>query len=113
MPEIRLPAPADGPQPLGPPAVVRDADALAAWIDEQFAADWQANKVKPAPAADTGNFYVVKENDTLWKIASSQLGSGVRWEEIKQLNTDVLKGSEQVRVGMRLKLPNKAVASAN
>jgi nucleoid-associated protein YgaU len=68
---------------------------------------------KPTPAPESGNVYTVKENDTLWKIASAQLGSGVRWEEIKQLNSDVLKGGEQVRVGMRLKLPNKSVASAN
>ncbi len=34
-------AAAEGPKPLGPPAAVRDADALAAWIDEQFAADWR------------------------------------------------------------------------
>lgn len=68
---------------------------------------------KATPAAETGNVYVVKENDTLWKIASSQLGGGARWEEIKKLNADVLKGGEQVRIGMRLKLPNKSVASAD
>ncbi|HVS34296.1 MAG TPA: DUF1549 domain-containing protein [Gemmataceae bacterium] len=47
---------AETPKPLGPPAAVRDADALAAWIDQQFAVDWQANHVTPAPAADDAEF---------------------------------------------------------
>jgi hypothetical protein len=49
-------AAAEGPKPLGPPAAVRDAAALATWIDQQFAADWQANKSKPAPDADDAEF---------------------------------------------------------
>jgi nucleoid-associated protein YgaU len=57
--------------------------------------------------------YTVKDNDSLWKIASEQLGSGNRWAEIRDLNADVLKGSEQVHANMRLKLPAKAVASTN
>ncbi|HSU65684.1 MAG TPA: LysM peptidoglycan-binding domain-containing protein [Tepidisphaeraceae bacterium] len=68
----------------------------------------------PAPApAPTVNYYTVKENDSLWKIASEQLGSGARYTEIRDLNPDVLKGSENVHIGMRLKLPAKAVASTN
>ena len=49
-------AAAEGPKPLGPPAAVLDADALAAWIDGQFAADWETNHVRPAPAADDAEF---------------------------------------------------------
>ena len=49
-------AAAEEPKPLGPPAAVRDADALAAWIDEQFAADWRANRITPAAAADDAEF---------------------------------------------------------
>ena len=49
-------AAADGPKALGPPAAVRDADATAAWIDQQFAADWEANHVRPAAAADDAEF---------------------------------------------------------
>ncbi|HXE55541.1 MAG TPA: LysM peptidoglycan-binding domain-containing protein [Tepidisphaeraceae bacterium] len=55
-------------------------------------------------------WYTVKENDSLWKIASEQLGSGARWSEIRDLNADVLKGSEAVHVNMRLKLPPKGDA---
>ena len=71
---------------------------------------------KPAPAptpAPAANLYTVKENDSLWKIASEQLGSGARYTEIRDLNPDVLKGSDNVHIGMRLKLPPKTVASTN
>ena len=66
----------------------------------------------PAPSA-TINYYTVKEGESLWKISSEQLGSGARYTEIRDLNPDVLKGSDNVHVGMRLKLPPKAVASSN
>ena len=67
----------------------------------------------PAPIRPGIILYTVKDNDSLWKIAAEQLGSGTRWQEIRDLNKDLLKGSEQVHVNMRLKLPAKAVASTN
>ena len=63
-------AAAEGPKPLGPPVAVRDADALAAWIDEQFAADWQANHVRPAPAADDAEFLRRVYLDLIGRIPS-------------------------------------------
>lgn len=72
----------------------------------------QATPPAPAPTPNT-TMYTVKENDTLWKIASEQLGSGARYTEIVELNKDVLKGGAQVRPNMRLKLPAKAVATNN
>ena len=72
----------------------------------------QATTPPPAATPNT-TMYTVKENDTLWKIASEQLGSGARYNEIVELNKDVLKGGAQVRPNMRLKLPAKAVATNN
>jgi nucleoid-associated protein YgaU len=80
-----------------------------------------AGQPAPRPVAEPAtprlapgtSLYTVKDNDSLWKIASEQLGSGTRWQELRDLNADVLKGSEQVRVNMRLKLPAKSVASTN
>lgn len=67
-----------------------------------------------AAAAPPGfAYYTVKENDKLWRIAAEQLGSGTRWTEIRELNEDVLKNGEQLQIGMRLKLPPKAVATSN
>jgi nucleoid-associated protein YgaU len=52
-------------------------------------------------------WYVVQEDDNLWKIASMQLGSGARYAEILKLNGDVLKDEHTVNVGTKLRLPAK------
>lgn len=67
----------------------------------------------PAPVPAGVTMYTVQDNDSLWRIASEQLGAGNRWTEIRDLNPDVLKGGEQVHASMRLKLPPKTVASSN
>jgi len=54
-----------------------------------------------APSRD----YVVQSGDSLWKIAAKQLGNGARYDEIAELNADVLNGGDDLTVGMRLKLP--------
>jgi nucleoid-associated protein YgaU len=64
------------------------------------------------PADGGGSLYVVKENDNLWKIASEQLGNGNMWQQIRELNKDVLKGRDTVVINMRLRLPAKPVVSA-
>jgi nucleoid-associated protein YgaU len=57
--------------------------------------------------ADTGRWYVVKENDNLWKIATEQLGTGNRYTEILKLNADLLVNENKLETGMRLRLPAK------
>jgi nucleoid-associated protein YgaU len=54
---------------------------------------------------EPGRWYVVKENDSLWKIAAEQLGNGNRYLEIKKLNTDIIINEDEVDPGMRLRLP--------
>jgi len=49
--------------------------------------------------------YVVKENDTLWKIAAKQLGDGNRFKEIADLNKTA--NPDNLVVGTKLKLPAK------
>ncbi len=75
---------------------------------------------KPADKPDTRTasanpayFYTVKENDNLWHIAQEQLGNGSAYTAIKELNKDTLKGTDAVRVGMKLRLPAKPLAMAN
>jgi nucleoid-associated protein YgaU len=55
--------------------------------------------------------YVVKDGDRLWKIAREQCGSPSFVAQIKEMNKDVLKGSDDLKIGMKLKLPPKQVAS--
>lgn len=54
-----------------------------------------------------GRYYVVQDGDSLWKIATNQLGSGTRCEEIAKLNDDILKSKDTLAIGMRLRLPTK------
>jgi LysM repeat protein len=60
----------------------------------------------PKPAIkSSGKEYVVKDGDSLWRIAASQLGNGSLYPEISKLNTDILKDEDNLVVGMRLKMP--------
>lgn len=49
--------------------------------------------------------YVVKESDSLWRIATEQLGNGNRFNEIIQLNQSVITDPDTLVIGMKLKLP--------
>ncbi|MHC4753392.1 MAG: LysM peptidoglycan-binding domain-containing protein [Planctomycetota bacterium] len=49
--------------------------------------------------------YVVQEGDSLWRIASEQLGDGGRYKEISKLNADVLEDEDYLSVGMYLTMP--------
>jgi len=52
-------------------------------------------------------WYVVQEDDSLWKIAVAQLGNGARYAEILKLNGDIVKDEHTVNVGTKLRLPAK------
>jgi LysM repeat protein len=53
------------------------------------------------------NQYIVREGDTLWRIAAEQLGNGSRYKEISKLNANVLKDENDLTIGMRLSLPDR------
>jgi nucleoid-associated protein YgaU len=79
-------------------------------------ADTTPRPTPPAatPPSNTPQYwYTVKDNDSLWRIAAEQLGDGNAWAAIKDLNRDVLKGRDDVRPNMRLRLPAKPIASAS
>ena len=50
--------------------------------------------------------YTVVENDSLWKIAEEQLGNGIRYQEIIDLNDGVTENTV-LHKGMKLKLPKQ------
>ncbi len=50
--------------------------------------------------------YTVEENDSLWKIAEEQLGNGIRYQEIIDLNDGVTENTV-LHKGMKLKLPKQ------
>ncbi len=49
--------------------------------------------------------YVVKKNDTLWKIAQQELGSGHRWKYLYQMNKDRIKNPNKLKAGTRIIIP--------
>lgn len=61
----------------------------------------QADKQKTAPDRQ----YVVREGDSLWRIAVEQLGDGSRYKEVGKLNADILEDEKSLRVGTSLKMP--------
>jgi nucleoid-associated protein YgaU len=57
--------------------------------------------------------YTVKDGDNLWRIATEEVGSAKAVQQIRDLNKDVLKGTDNVKINMKLKIPAKVMASAN
>ncbi|MBC8481115.1 MAG: LysM peptidoglycan-binding domain-containing protein [Planctomycetes bacterium] len=49
--------------------------------------------------------YVVREGDSLWKIAERELGNGSRFSDITELNARMLSDEDSLVVGMRLRIP--------
>lgn len=58
----------------------------------------------PEEAVETA-VYTVAHGDSLWSIAARELGSGTRWEEIYQLNRDVIQDPALIYIGQELLLP--------
>jgi nucleoid-associated protein YgaU len=67
-------------------------------------ASTQKPKSRPKPsAAKNTRHYVVKEGDSLWKIADKQLGNKERFREIIKLNS--LDDEDYLKIGQRLIIP--------
>lgn len=52
-------------------------------------------------------WYIVREGDSLWRIAADQMGDGNRYREISKLNADIIGDEYSLAVGMRLKMPTR------
>lgn len=55
--------------------------------------------------------YTVQKNDSLYKIAKSQLGSGDRWQEVYQANASTIKNPNLIYAGQVLNLPDAPTTS--
>jgi nucleoid-associated protein YgaU len=68
------------------------------------------NKIAAATVEAESRFYIVREGDSLWKIAESQYGhgKGAKYEEIFEANKPLLKDPDKIYPGQRLRIPGLA-----
>lgn len=79
-------------------------------IEPSTPADPLSRETAPS-SRDTGfRLYTVKEGDTLWSIAASQLGDGRRHKELLAANKGRLGNNGQIRVGASLRIPTEGAS---
>lgn len=83
------PAPEPEPEPIPEPEPVPEPSPAPA----------------PAPAPVPSGAYIVQNGDSLWRIAARNLGNGLRWNEIYQLNANQLANPNLLYTGQTLQLP--------
>lgn len=49
--------------------------------------------------------YVIQKNDSLWKIAQKEMGSGNRWKYLYELNKDKIKDPNKLKAGVTIIIP--------
>lgn len=74
-------------------------------------AEKPAARAKKDASADGFRSYQVKKNDRYVSIARDQLGDGSRWRELHELNKDKFPDPQQIREGVRIKLPSTSLVA--
>lgn len=94
----------DARSQLGAFAVLKNAKRLADTNPGYSVFDNRGVSIYPLVTENSHDIYTVVRGDTLWGIAQSNLGSGIRWKEIYDLNN---LSSTILQIGQKLKLPQK------
>lgn len=84
-------------------------DANQLWDKIKEHQGWENEVVADIKAErnDIFGIYEVQSGDTLSKIAKRFLGDANRYQAIFEMNTDQLKDPNMIRVGQKLKIPNR------
>jgi len=84
-------------------------DANRIWDQIKKHAGWENEVVADIKAerSDIYGVYEVQAGDTLSKVAKIMLGDANRYPEIFKANTDQLTDPDKIRVGQKLKIPNR------
>lgn len=94
------------PAPLALPADINKTTGIfSSTMFEKVKSIGQKRLLTDSPKPKQSAEYVVREGDSLWRIAAERLGDGSRYKAISELNADILKDEDNLVVGMRLKLP--------
>lgn len=72
---------------------------------EKLRAAAATEKAAPPPAAKSGRTYVVREGDTLEKIAKQFYGRPERWSILYTANNALLSGGRPLKAGMEIEIP--------
>lgn len=49
--------------------------------------------------------YIIKQDDSLWKIAQKEMGSGHRWKYLYEMNKDRIKNPKKLKAGTKIIIP--------
>lgn len=82
------------------PETDADADADA---DADEDGDSDSESTSSSASTGAGKEYTIKEGDTMWTIAQSQMGNGADYQKI--LDANGLKESDPLKVGSKIKIP--------
>ncbi len=107
----RSPVPAEPPAPAAePPArpvVARAETGPPPVITRVPLANEPSSRrvVQAAPSAGAGRAHTVAKGDTLMSISQRYYGTRSKWRDIYAANRDVMKGENDLKIGMQLKIP--------
>jgi len=93
------------PLGAGPHPAAKVQDAFPNGLVEPVESVGRRHPLGPPAKAAAEKQYVVREGDSLWRIAAEQLGDGNRYREIARLNAGILENENVLLAGMRLNLP--------
>lgn len=96
--------------PPAPSAAPQDTVAASTVSRTMMASATTQPTPRTRAAAVSLKTYTVKANDSIWRIATEQCHDINSAKQILALNKDVLKGSNKLQIGMKLKLPEKKVS---
>ncbi len=102
--QVRIPLPVDNRTRTSAPSPRTRRNAPG---DPSASATTLANAKSPG-----FRWYEVRKSDSLAKIARQELGNEKRFLEIYRLNRDRIPNRDQIKPGMKIRLPSKTVASA-
>ncbi len=79
------------------------------WDKLKTIANWQSEvEVNlTVQKTDAYGYYTVQAGDSLSKLAKAHLGDAKRYMEIFNLNKDVLKNPDLIKIGQKIQLPPK------